>query len=175
MSSPENFVLTRTQTLLAEMAAENAFTPSQNERVRQVHPSGVRIWRVREGHSANRTPGGISNLPLPAVLITPLAAEYRGVGMSCADDEAVTVLIQILENAPQSAMTSFSTYSAWMEKIRARLLKVPNPFLQDAVSGQYDPYLVHVLQRTSSDAQALVQSEQNMAAMVFQVMVRHYR
>lgn len=176
MSSPETRILSRTLTILQTLAAQNKFVPVEGERCRQVHPSAIRQVRALEGSEQTRTSGGVGNISLPAILVSALPVDTATPsGVSTADDEVVRVAILIIENCPQSNLTTFKSFSQWQSIIRQSLLVTPNPFLQDASPTEYDPYVVQTVRRTSVDPAAFVRSAQVVAQFVFQVMVRHPR
>lgn len=177
MANPEFKIVERTTKLIQSLAAAGRFTASGGERVRRVLPIAVKTWRVTDGSQDNQSPSaGVVNTILPAIFITSVPVETRiGSGVNCADDEVVQVAVQILDSAPHSNTGASRTYTDWMSLIRAQLLTVPNPFLQDATPTEYDPYVVHVVRRVSAEAQSLVRNRQTVALMIFQVVVRHHR
>lgn len=175
MSVPETMILDRTVTLLKQMAANNVFTPRAGERCRQVHPSAIRSFRVLEGSEQTRTPAGVANIPLPAILVSLMPVDTTNQGVSTADDEVVRVVVLIVENSPQSNQSQTTTFQHWQAAIRQALLVTPNPFLQDAAASEYDPYVVSIVKRTQADPASFIRSAQVVAQLVFQVMVRHPR
>lgn len=176
MSSPEANIVERTVTILKGLAAQGAFLPSAGERCRSVQPSAVRQIRVLEGSEQTRTSAGIGNIPLPAILVAAMPVDtVTPSGVSTADDEVVRIAILIVENCQQSGQTNFRTFGEWQGIIRKAILVTPNPFLQDAPPGDYDPYVVQVVRRASVDAATFLRHSQVVAQFVFQVMVRHQR
>lgn len=176
MSAPEWNILNRSHLVLKEMAGNGLFTASVGELVRSVPPQAVVKWKVVEGAGDKRDGTGLRNLSLPAITVTTLGAKGTvGAGLNCADDEAVRVVIQILDHTPFNADGPLKTYMDWMTAIRLKFTVVPNPFKQDADVNVYDPYVVHPLDRLPAEARSLVEHRDQVAIFSFLVMVRHHR
>lgn len=158
------------------MATLNQFTAVGGERARRVVPQAVQIWTVPEGDKRTREQGGrLENIIMPGILISLVDATTDiSAGLNCADDIPIRLTIQIVDNVVHQ-QSPIATYTTWMNAIRKMLLTVPNPFLQDAVPSEYDPYVVHVIKRISAEAQSLVRHDQQVAVFNFQVMVRQHR
>jgi hypothetical protein len=160
------------------MAATRQFTASEGEMVREVLPGAVRIWKVVEGGRTVQSEVGKINILTPGILISPLDIESTiGRGLNCADDEVHPFVIQIVDSAPGPAghSTPIRTYLEWISLIRAQLLTVPNPFLQDADPEVYDPFVVHIRRKIPASPPSLVRHEQQVASLAFQVTVRNHR
>jgi hypothetical protein len=178
MASPEWAILNRLFLLVSEMAAGNQFVPSAGEAVRPVLPHAVRVWKANEGGATTRTASGFTNILLPGILLSPVGVQaVPQSGVNCADDESHLFLVQVVDTAPDPAghSTPIRTYLDWIELIRGQLLAHPNPFLQDATPSEYDPFIVHVRRRTPVDPTFLLRHRQQVAALSFQVTVRHHR
>lgn len=174
--NPEGMILWRTHKLIQTLAEQQVFVAKHGEPIRPVSAEAVLIWRAIDGSSQRRNPDGIRNIVTPGILITLTAAETQmGAGLNCADDEAVRIVIQIVDSSGPYHREDLRTYGVWKNAIRAALTTTPNPFLQDAVVEDYDPFVVHILRRVPADAQSLVRNEQQVDVMAFQVMVRHNR
>lgn len=174
MASPEWNILNRFVSMVRQMAANDAFVPYYEERVRTVIPAAIDI---RKAVGAGLSPSsGHTGMILPAILITPLPVDTTiDGGLNCADDEVVRIAVQIVDSSINSVTLPLRSYSEWMGLIRAAILANPNPFLQDADPAVYDPYVVHILKRVPAEAQSLIRHEQQVAVLTFQVMVRHHR
>lgn len=171
--SPEVAIWTRTETVIKNLAAAGTFVASRGELIRRVDPIAVGTWRTS---SEKRGTHGVFGIALPSIRITLLGTDSQmGAGLNCADDEAVRIVVQVLDDAPYSEPAPIVTYSDWMKAIRSAILTVPNPFQQDADVSVYDPYVVHVIRRLPAEEQSLVKHDQQVAMLVFQVMVRHHR
>lgn len=176
--SPEWIIFDRTMNLVKSLAAARRFVAAQGELVRSVPPEAVQEWSAVEGTRLGRGGTGISNIRMPAILITALGASTQmGAGLNCADDEAHRIAIQVVDSARSPARSSkpVRSYTDWMNVIRGELLTVPNPFLQDADVSVYDPFVVHILRRLPAEAEHMVRHEQRVAMLTFQVMVRFHR
>jgi len=172
--NPEWNILNRTHKILLDMAAMKQFTAAQGERVRTVIPQAINIWNVAE---AGRGEFGLQDIIFPGILVSMLPVESTiGAGLSCADDEAHRIAIQIVDAVPHLAQQGpIRTYGDWMNLIRMKFTAVPNPFLQDADPDVYDPFVVHPLKRLPAEAQSLIRHEHQVSMFTFQVMVRHHR
>lgn len=175
-NDPEGTILWRTHKIIQTMAEQQQFTAQFGEPVRSVSAEAVLIWRVVDGGSQRRSPDGVRNLVLPGILVIPTTVENQlGAGLNCADDEAVRIVIQIVDTSGPNHREDLRTYGVWKNRIRKALTVHPNPFLQDATVEDYDPFVVHMLRRVPADAQSLVRNEQQVELLAFQVMVRHNR
>ena len=176
MINPEYNILNRTLLLVKDLAAVNTFVASENEAVQPVSPTAVQLWKVVEGTQLTQGSPGVTNLLMPGILVTPMVVETSSQGgLNCADDEKVRVAIQIVDNNPHTQNSVIRTYGDWLIAIRNRLTVLPTPFQQDADQTKYDPWLVNILRRVPADARRLLQTEQTVAMMVFEVQVRHHR
>lgn len=176
MANPEFNIITRTKQEIVSLAAEGAFIAAADESVRPVNPSSVVVWTVPEGDDMRRTNAGLQNFPFPAITISPVRITTQpGRGLNCAEDEAIRVAVQILDNQPVSRGRYFASYGNWISAIRSALLVTPNPFLQDANVNEYDPFVVHPIERIPAEARSLLNHNQRVSYFLFQVMVRHHR
>jgi hypothetical protein len=176
MSAPEWNIFDRTHRVIREMAGNGVFVASEGELVRSIPPAGVLKWKVVEGAGDKRDETGLRNISLPAITVTSLGAKSTvGAGLNCADDEAVRIVVQILDHTPFQYDGPMRTYMDWTKAIRLKFTAVPNPFQQDANVEVYDPYVVHPLDRLPAEAQSLVRQQDQVAIFSFLVMVRHHR
>lgn len=174
--NPVGHIIRVTHTLIRTMAADRVFTAYEGEPVRQVVPEAVRVWRAIDGSNLNRSAErGLQSINMPGILITYVQTNTQpDGGLNCADDEAVRVIIQIIDSAPHQH-EDIQTYSIWKNLIRKKLLEVPHPFLAGTDPNIFDPFTVTILSQAPADAQALIRNEQQVELLVFQVMVRHHR
>jgi hypothetical protein len=175
--SPEFLILNRTLVTLKTMAANAEFTRSENEAVRSVKPSTILRWITLEGADQNQQ-GGFVNLPKPSILVTPMPVKsaIEG-GVSCANDEVITIVIQIVDDSAGSRASSgpYRTYVDWMNRIRHTILDDPTLFRADFDPSIADPYYVGPKDRVPADPQKLWRHSQSVAAFSFFVKVRHHR
>lgn len=175
--SPEHVILERTLTTLKTMAAEREFTRSANEAVRSIFPNTVLRWITLEGSQQNQQSGFV-NVPKPSLLVTPMPVKSaQEGGVSCANDEIVTIVIQIVDDSAGSRASSgpYRTYVDWMNRIRHTILTNTQLFRQDFTAAVADPYYVGPKDRVPSDPQKLWRHDQAVAAFSFFVKVRHHR
>lgn len=174
--SPEYLILYRTLRTLRAMAAEREFVRSASEAVRSVLPATVLQWRTLEGSDHNQQTGFV-NLPKPCILVTCLPVRESTGGVNCANDEIVTIVIQIVDDTGGSQISQqpIRTYMDWMNRIRHEILDNLLIFRQDFDPAIADPYLVHPKDRVPADPQKLWYHEQQVAAFSFFVKVRHHR
>jgi hypothetical protein len=175
--SPEWAIVDRTHKIVSDLAAARQFVSAPGENIRSVVPAAVRKMRIPEGGPGIRSSSGMVNTPMPGIFVVGLPVEtFLGLGVNCADDEAHRVSVIIVDSVGRHASPgAIRTYLDWMDKIREELLAIPNPFLQDAEPDDYDPFVVHVIRRLPAESQSLLQFEQQVAMLNFQVMVRHHR
>ena len=173
--NPEWLILSRTLTTLRSMASSNQFVRSGSDAVRRVTAQQIFSWRTLEGGDHNQQSGFV-NLPMPCILVTVMPVKGGAGGVSCADDEVITVVIQIVDNAsgPQLSIGPVRTYGDWMNRIRHRLLQMAL-FHQDFDPTVADPYITIPRDRVPADPQKLWFHDQQVAAFSFSVKVRHHR
>lgn len=174
--NPVGHIISVTKSLVRTMAAQRVFVAYEGEAIRQVVPEAVRVWRVVDGSNLHRAPErGLQSINMPGILITYVQSNTQpDGGLNCADDEAVRVIIQIVDSAAHQH-ENVQTYSIWKNLIRKELLKTPHPFLANTDPEIFDPFTVTILSQAPADAQALIRNEQQVELLVFQVMVRHHR
>ena len=174
--SPEYLITHRTLTTLKTMAADREFVRSADEAVRTVVPSAVLRWITIEGGSHNQQAGYV-NIPKPCILVTPLPTKEGTGGVNCAQDEVVTMVIQIVDDSASSRQSSgpYRTYVDWMNRIRHEILDSATLFRQDFNAAIADPYGVWPKDRVPSDPQRLWRHSQQVSAFSFYVKVRHHR
>lgn len=175
--SPEYLILDRTILTLKNMAAEREFVRSADEAVRSVVPNTVLRWTTLEGSQQNQQNGFI-NVPKPAILVTsmPVKSAVEG-GVACANDEIITIVIQIVDDSSGSRSSSgpYRTYVDWMNRIRHEILDNLTLFRADFDPAVADPYYTGPKDRVPADPQKLWRHSQSVAAFSFFVKVRHHR
>lgn len=174
--NPEYTLTTRIINTLKAMAAEGEFTASAQESVWPVSPQQVFLFKTLEGSEQNQQ-NRIINLPLPAVLVTQMPAKGSAMeGVNCADDEAIPFVIQIADSIahPSSSLTPTRTYTDWMNRIRHKFVSDLTIFRQDFDPAVADPWLVKARDRVPSDPQKLWSHDQQVAAFMLVVYVRHH-
>lgn len=176
VSSPEWLIFNRTLQTVRDMASRKEFVRSEKEAVMSVRPAQVLPWKTLEGGDHNQQAGFV-NLPVPAMLITPMTTRGGSKGSNHSDDEIVTIVVQVVDSAtgPTISQTPIRTYMDWMNRIRHTVLESPRLFRQDFNPAQADPYLCLAKDRVPSDPQRLWTHEQQVAAFSFLVKVRHSR
>lgn len=174
--NPEWLILNRTVLTLREMAIDGKFRKSADEAVFPVHPKAIIPWKTVQGHTHNQNDGYV-NLNLPGILVSVSSIKGSTLGVNCADDEPISIVIQIVDsaNGPQASMGPMRTYGDWMNRIRHTILSDPTLFRQDMDPAIADPYVVYARDRVPSDPQKLWTHEQQVAVISFLVMVRHHR
>lgn len=175
--SPEHVILARTLTTLKTMAADREFIRSADESVRSIGPNMVLRWTTLEGASHNQQ-GGFVNVPKPCLLVTPMPVKsaIEG-GVACANDEIVTIVIQVVDDSAGSRASSgpYRTYVDWMNRIRHTILDDLTLFRGDFDPAVADPYYTGPKDRVPADPQRLWRHSQTVAAFSFFVKVRHHR
>jgi len=176
VTNPEWLILNRCLTTLREMAADREFVRSASEMVASVKPAQIYQWRTLEGGDHNQQSGFV-NIPTPSILVTVMPVRGGAGGVNCADDEVVTVVIQIIDAATGSQISRgpIRTYGDWMNRIRHTFLDDLTIFRQDFDPAVADPYIVVPKDRVPADPQKLWYHEQQVAAFSFYVKVRHHR
>lgn len=176
VTNPEWLILDRTVKTLREMAANGNFAASRGEAVFPVHPKAIVPWKTVQGHTHNMS-DGLVNMTTPCMLVTVTSVKGSTMGVNCADDEPISIVIQIVDqtNGPQASMTAIRTYGDWMNRIRHTILGDLVLFRQDMDPAIADPYVVYARDRVPSDPQRLWTHEQQVAVFSFMVMVRHHR
>lgn len=173
--NPVGHIIKVTKALIRTMAAQRKFVAYEGEAIRQVVPEAVRVWRAVDGSNLKRgDDGGLQSIVMPGILVTYVQTNTQpDGGLNCADDEAVRVIIQMVDSAAHQH-EDVQTYSIWKNLIRKELLKTPHPFLANTDPAIFDPFTVTILTQAPADAKALMH-EQQVELLVFQVMVRHHR
>lgn len=176
INSPEWLILSRTLKRLREAAAAREFVCSYNEPVLPLNPSSVLQWKTLEG-STHNVHDGFVNIPMPAMLVTlmPVKPSLTS-GVTCADDEQITVVIQIVDNTPMNmaSSTPLRTHIDWMNRIRHFILTEQRLFKQDFDPQIADPWQVRARNRVPADPDKLWRHDQQVAAFSFIVFVRHH-
>lgn len=174
--SPEWLILRRSLLRLKEMAASREFVSSHNEPVLPILPSSVLQWKTLEGSNHNQHDGFV-NIPMPAALVTLMPVNPSlSPGVNCADDEQITVVIQLVDQTPMNlaSMSPQRTHIDWMNRIRHVMLTEMTLFKQDFDSERADPWQVRARNRVPTDPDKLWRHDQQVAAFSFIVFVRHH-
>jgi len=146
-TSIEFYCFDTTREIVRTMAAQGLFSAIGDDNIKTVLPEAVISRFNRRPSQDEQASGGERGIDLPGFIVTYLGHNRPvNIGENCADDGALRILVQLVDEGDDGDATNAASYLRWMADLR---LWLQDSALTECPLHLGEVYLVHV---TESDA-----------------------